>query len=93
MMSKFLLKNEFMRGNWQHLVFDEKRIGTTHHLSVCGYIIFGVTPEPLCEKSSPLIGNEYEKTMRGELNFFFVSGSSKLQVAPQFVRRSTERNC
>jgi len=56
-------------------------------------IIFGATSECLCEEFVTLMGNEFKMSMMGEMNFFLGLQINKPQVASQFAKRSTQRNC
>ncbi|XP_019237687.1 PREDICTED: uncharacterized protein LOC109217857 [Nicotiana attenuata] len=70
-LSKFLLEYGFARGKIDNTLFLKKR--GRNLLIVQVYIddiIFGATPDSLCEEFAKLIGSELEISMIGELNFF-----------------------
>ncbi|KAH0751737.1 hypothetical protein KY285_004885 [Solanum tuberosum] len=68
---KFLLKNGFKRGKIYNTLFLMKREQKLFIIQVyVDDIIFGATSEYLCEEIATLMGNEFEMSMMGELNFF-----------------------
>ncbi|XP_049381315.1 uncharacterized protein LOC125845854 [Solanum stenotomum] len=70
-LSRFLLKNGFKRGKIDNTLFLKKRDKELLIIQVyVDDIIFGATSEVLCEEFATLMGNEFEMSMMGELNFF-----------------------
>ena len=70
-LSKFILENDFKRGNIDKTLFLKSK--GTHLLVVQIYvddIIFGATNPSLCKYFSELMSGEFEMSMMGELNFF-----------------------
>ncbi|XP_075106756.1 uncharacterized protein LOC142179781 [Nicotiana tabacum] len=70
-LSKFLLANNFVRGKVDNTLFLRSR--GKNILIVQVYvddIIFGVTNKAMCKEFTEMMGNEFEMSMMGELNFF-----------------------
>lgn len=70
-LSKFLLVNDFKRGNVDKTLFIKRKLGDL--LIVQLYvddIIFGATNEILCSEFANLMQSEFEMSMMEELNFF-----------------------
>jgi len=70
-LSKFLLENDFRRGKVDNTLFLKSK--GKHLLIVQVYIddiIFGATPNDLCDEFSKMMRSEFEMSMKGELNFF-----------------------
>lgn len=70
-LSKFLLTNEFKRGNVDNTLFLKTR--GKELLIVQVYvddIIFGATSDDLCKEFAELMSSEFEMSMMGELTFF-----------------------
>ena len=69
-LSKFLLENDFRRGEVDNTLFLKTK--GEHLLIVQMYvddIIFGATYENLCNEFSKKMRNGFEMSMMGELNF------------------------
>ena len=68
---KFLIENDFQRGNIDNTLFLKSK--GEHLLIVQVYvddIIFGATNNDLCDEFSKLMRSEFEISMMGDLKFF-----------------------
>src|ERR687886_229713 len=70
-LSKFLLENNFLRGNVDKTLFIKKQGNDTLLVQIyVDDIIFGSCSQTLCKEFSELMSNHYEMSMMGELTYF-----------------------
>ena len=70
-LSKFLLENDFARGNVDKTLSIKKKIDKLLVVQIyVDDIIFGATNETLCRDFAKLIQREFEMSLMGELNYF-----------------------
>ena len=70
-LSKFLLNNDFSRGNIDTTLFIKRNQNDMLIIQIyVDDIIFGSTNESLCQDFAKLMQGEFEMSMMGELTFF-----------------------
>ena len=70
-LSKFLIENDFARGNVDKTLFLKRKDKDLLVVQIyVDDIIFGATNDSLCQEFAKLMQGEFEMSMMGELNFF-----------------------
>src|SRR5919202_809639 len=70
-LSKFLLENQFVRGNVDKTLFTQKHGKDILLVQIyVDDIIFGSSSQTLCKEFTELMSNHYEMRMMGELTYF-----------------------